>query len=446
VGRCSDLGSALAMQGLVCARVVARRGHPRGQRWKGAAAVWFFLLLAVVPQFRLVDHAPHTLVLPPRGQAATWRCRRTSILQRAAEAEAADSVEAVADTPKRPLEEFQEGMIVDGTVANKNSYGVFIDIGCAKQAILSGRMRLCQKLNRQEKLTGLNISRVDLEKEQLTVTFDGLEALVADRKSPARPKKKKNMTGGNVTTKAVKDAGEGVADAVPIIRLSVNAKDVGPNFKMYLDVPGLHIDNVDFGSGRIELSLADGGAAVSGVEAVGQGSAEKPQRNIAAFKGIEPGSILKGTMKVKNIYGAWADVGLGEDVKLNVSQEVAKKLRWGEELPELRVDSVNHETVRALASFADAEAFVAGRDDKVTKLEELVVGAVVAGHVATRNKYGTFIDFGSETEALLSVRKFNATEAPLGKRLEGLIIKSVDLEKRRVRLGLPPKVSAAPEV
>jgi ribosomal protein S1 len=96
------------------------------------------------------------------------------------------------------LEDFQEGQLVDGFVAQRNAGGVLVDFGCERLGLLSASRGDVFKLESLERLEGLRIETVDFKEGRIDLSLAGLEDLVAGRaeRPPSRAAKEKESAEG----------------------------------------------------------------------------------------------------------------------------------------------------------------------------------------------------------------------------------------------------------
>lgn len=91
-----------------------------------------------------------------------------------------EDIDKALSGSRRPMEDFEEGTTVDGVIADKGPYGVFINVGCIKDAKLNVPARIGRQFVRGQVVRGLYIDNLDLELRRLGVSLDDAEASAAD--------------------------------------------------------------------------------------------------------------------------------------------------------------------------------------------------------------------------------------------------------------------------
>merc|ERR1719198_961735 len=94
--------------------------------------------------------------------------------------EAPPSISAAeVKTPRKPIADFKVGDKVKGTVINRSRFGVFVDIGAKKNALLpiDYPNHNVFRLNRAEELESLKVTKVDVENQRLALELENLESL-----------------------------------------------------------------------------------------------------------------------------------------------------------------------------------------------------------------------------------------------------------------------------
>lgn len=85
-----------------------------------------------------------------------------------------------------PIEKLRVGSSVDGIVTNKNQYGVFVNIGCTKDARLSVSKDLAKDMRKGDEIYGMLIESVDLDKNQISCFLEDPELYVEEEAPPPR--------------------------------------------------------------------------------------------------------------------------------------------------------------------------------------------------------------------------------------------------------------------
>jgi len=149
---------------------------------------------------------------------------------------------------------------------------------------------------------------------------------------------------------------------------------------------------------------------------------------------LHPGMKLEGKVKSVVKFGAFVDVGVGQDGLLHISElkkeGLEGEIKAGQNL-EVWIQGVDLETNRLSLSLR-----------KRTMLEDLQVGSVVEGHIVRMEKYGAFVDIGAVTDGLVHISKFPqdytgraANALKVGDRVK-VKIEAVDVERGRISLSM----------
>jgi hypothetical protein len=314
------------------------------------------------------------------------------------------------------------GDTLEGTVVvRRKKGGVFVDIGSEVNALLGGaHPSEFAKLDLNEKLNGLTVERVDVDKKQIDVSFAGLSDLVADR--PSR--------GFRQIRKSERNADQ---ESLKTVRL--DGKDLGPGEKKGMKlklVGGLELAGVD-DNGTVTLLLHE------------EMEQEKKKNNLEGkiddpFEGFKPKQTLLGTIRSRTQNGAFfADIGAKISARIVGPEEEVRLLRWGEKL-DLVIKTIKRDKGQADVIVPGLAARVAGRAAKLTELKDVDVPSFVTGVV--EGKTSTFkggfrggvlwVDFGASVSArvqLASRKLWQATD--LGARVK-FKVEEVDLKALRV--------------
>ncbi|TVR23411.1 MAG: S1 RNA-binding domain-containing protein [Anaerolineaceae bacterium] len=115
---------------------------------------------------------------------------------------------------------------------------------------------------------------------------------------------------------------------------------------------------------------------------------------------LKPGMAVSGTVKRLELYGAFVDIGIGQDGLLHISQLGKTKVRNLEDV--LKVG----ETIQAFVLKVDAKA---GRIALTTikppdlPWEAISQGQTYQGKVIRMEKFGVFVDIGAERPGMVHV-------------------------------------------
>lgn len=168
---------------------------------------------------------------------------------------------------------------------------------------------------------------------------------------------------------------------------------------------------------------------------------------------LAPGMEVRGTVKRIELYGAFVDIGVGQDALLHVSQlgkpnvrNVEDVVKPGQEITAyiLRVD---REANRIALSLVKPPAL---------SWDEMREGMTVTGTVVRMEPFGVFVDIGAERPGMIHVSELATgfVNSPgdvvkVGEQVNAQIIK-LNRKKRRIDMSLkaleePVQVPAEPE-
>lgn len=156
---------------------------------------------------------------------------------------------------------------------------------------------------------------------------------------------------------------------------------------------------------------------------------------------LRTGMELKGTVKQIELYGAFVDVGVGQDGLLHISQLGKPNIRNVEELlkvgDEITVYVLKvHDTGRVALTLVKPPA---------VSWDDLQEGQTVRGKVVRIEKFGVFLDIGAERPGMVHVSELaeGYVKTPedvvrLGDEVEARVIK-LNRKKRQIDLSLKPQ-------
>lgn len=160
---------------------------------------------------------------------------------------------------------------------------------------------------------------------------------------------------------------------------------------------------------------------------------------------LKTGMELRGKVKKIELYGAFVDIGVGQDALLHISQlgksnvkNVEDVVKEGEEVSVfvLRVDKATGRVALSLT-----------RPPEVT-MDDLKEGMIVTGTVVRVENYGVFLDIGAERPGMVHVSELASgyVNSPsdvvkIGEQVEARIIK-INRKKRQIDMSV--KAAEAP--
>jgi ribosomal protein S1 len=159
---------------------------------------------------------------------------------------------------------------------------------------------------------------------------------------------------------------------------------------------------------------------------------------------LKVGMELRGKVKNIELYGAFVDIGTGQDALLHISQlgkanvrNVEDVVKVGDEVT-VYVLKVDAGTQRIALSLVKPPS---------NPMDALEVGQVVTGKVSRIEKFGVFVDIGAEKPGMVHVSELsdNYVKSPsdvvkIGDEVQARIIK-IDRKKRQIDLSMktPPE-------
>eukprot|EP00933_Yihiella_yeosuensis_P028006 TRINITY_DN2181_c1_g1_i3.p1 TRINITY_DN2181_c1_g1~~TRINITY_DN2181_c1_g1_i3.p1 ORF type:complete len:610 (+),score=172.42 TRINITY_DN2181_c1_g1_i3:114-1943(+) len=348
------------------------------------------------------------------------------------------------------IESLRVGTVVDGIVTNKNQYGVFVNIGCTKDAKLDVPARISKMFRKGDEVYGMTIDSVDLEKVQIQCSLEDPELSVDDETAkPTRSRSPANQGKGGRESSRSPSAANKVA---PPAASKAKAKAKGKaKAKAQPEAPPQargRASSVPVTSGRFKVGgFADGvvknitpqgvfidiGAAKDGVLKLPRAIAQQ----------FEVGDEVHG-MTIESLgsrNGAERITLSLEEPELDYSEPPPKKAPKASAKGKAKAKAKESAAPKATAKAAGkAKAAAAGGKNwshaDGLQLEELEEGAEVEGTVTNVNNYGVFVDIGCVKDGRLNIAKEQWKKFRRGDRIEGMVIEQVDVVGSKLGLGL----------
>lgn len=341
------------------------------------------------------------------------------------------------------IEKLRIGAVVDGIVTNSNQYGVFVNIGCSKDAKLQVPKRLQSEFRKGDEVYGMSIETVEVESKRITCTLEDPELSVEDDGKP-----QKNTGGGRASSRGP------TGPKAP-------AGDGG-------------------GKGRAAKAKAKPQAQA---QERGRSSSAPPARR------YKVGQFADGVVTSITPQGVFVDIGAAKPGVLKLPRAVAQQFQVGDEVHDMNVEAVRsangaeritltledpelEETApppKQASKKASAKSRAKeGGDSSGQKpkavgkakakakskdwshqdgllLSELEVGEEVEGSVTNVNNYGVFVDIGAVKDGRLLIPKEEWKKFRKGDRIEGMVIENVDEDANLIGLGLTFELGDEPE-
>ncbi len=172
--------------------------------------------------------------------------------------------------------------------------------------------------------------------------------------------------------------------------------------------------------------------------------------NVGAPKSIAdlaPKMAVKGTVKRIELYGAFVDIGIGQDALLHISQLGKDNVRNVEDVVKVG-DEINAYVLKVDRDAGRVALSLVRQPDM--SWDDVREGMILSGTVVRLESYGVFVDVGAERPAMIHVSELSneyvnspSDVVKLGDTVEGRVIK-VNRKKRQIDMSL--KASAQPAV
>lgn len=162
-----------------------------------------------------------------------------------------------------------------------------------------------------------------------------------------------------------------------------------------------------------------------------------------SITGLRPKMRLEGVVRRVELYGAFVDIGVGQDGLVHISQLSDRRVD--------RVSDVVHEgdRVTVWVTHVDPDQGRIGLTmvkPSAVEWRDLQEGQVYTGRIVRIERYGVFVDFGAERPGLLHIRQMGGQvfRHPSEVYREGdeIEVRVVGLDRRKKRIDLAIEESA----
>jgi transcriptional accessory protein Tex/SPT6 len=327
------------------------------------------------------------------------------------------------------IERLRVGQYVDGVVANKSQFGIFVDIGIGKDAKLQVPKRLMSRFRRKDEITGMRVESVDLEKVQVAVSIEDPE-LVEESAAQAPPLRS--------SPAAKKAAAKPKATAKPKAKAKGQQDWSHPNA---LPISSFKVGQTADG---IVTNIGPQGVFVD-INAVRDGVLQLPREIAKQFRvddEVQDMTIEAVDLKTERITLVLEDPELKEPGPMSPPR---KMLATRPEAKKANVAPASKAQAKAKpkakAKGAGAESW--SHDDGIP-LEELVVGSETTGVVTNRGQFGVFLDIGAVKDGKLRLGRNEWRKFRKGDEVEYVVIEHVDMDTEQIALGLAYELDDAP--
>mmetsp|Transcript_28556 Transcript_28556/g.62098 ORF Transcript_28556/g.62098 Transcript_28556/m.62098 type:complete len:706 (+) Transcript_28556:233-2350(+) len=371
-------------------------------------------------------------------------------------------------TITRQFEEINEGDVLDGVVVNKSTAGVFVDIGCGKDARLSVPRRLGVQFMIRDVLEGLRVEYVDYERRLLSVVLDDPEGAIQNQERA--PKRSRSVPASSSST----GRGGGGGGSVPPADSSGGgraSRGAAPKRGARSMSPGARAGGA---SSKAKAKAAPPRASER------SSSARKGGRRLPVVE-FKAGASVNGVVTKVSNQGVHVDIGATTDGLLKLPKAIAKEFRAGDQVHGMSIDIIDKKADLITLSLEEptltgtppppnprskakakakgkataaaggapapkAKAAPTSKDwshpDGLT-LEELKQGDMVDGMVTNVGPFGIFVNVGAVKDARLQVARADRQRFRKGDRIEGALVDSVDPGSNQLNIVLPFDISEA---
>jgi ribosomal protein S1 len=177
-------------------------------------------------------------------------------------------------------------------------------------------------------------------------------------------------------------------------------------------------------------------------------SDEKTTEAPKSVEALQTGMAIKGKVKRIELYGAFVDIGVGQDALLHISQ-LGKKVNNVEDV--IKVDDEITAFVLKVDKTAGRVAISLQKPATVS-WDEIAPGTTLTGTVTRIEKFGVFVDVGAERPGLVHVSELadNYVQNPsdivqTGQEVTVRVIK-VNRKKRQIDLTMKEEAQTVAEV
>eukprot|EP00434_Breviolum_minutum_P006725 symbB.v1.2.005935.t1/scaffold346.1/size246720/4 len=265
------------------------------------------------------------------------------------------------------LEDLQEGDVFEGTVTNVGRYGVFVDVGAVKDARLSVPASECI------------IDKLDLEQQRMSVALPeevpkakakSAPKASAKGKAKAQVKAKAKAASVGITQRARSPAevqrgpasakAKARASSVPRSTGMSNATPARAQPKRAASAAPTARAQTTAGARAAAPSRTTNAAPVQRTAAPKQRAANAPSKTNGGvpIEKLHVGKAVDGIVTNNNQYGVFVNIGCAKDARLNVSRQMAKEFRKGDEIYGMTIETVDVEKNQISCSLEDPELFV----------------------------------------------------------------------------------------
>ncbi len=301
---------------------------------------------------------------------------------------------------------------------------------------------------------------------------DGVEAgaAAADAPAPAatagasfvpvaeeetRPRKLKDLQPGmelegRVTSIALYgifvDIGVGRDGLVHISEMSDTRIDTPSDLVQIGDTVKVRVKSVDLDAKRISLTMRTGAGEKGESARGGRGRPRRAEVDKERLASLKVGDVVEGVITGYAPFGAFADIGVGKDGLIHVSELAEGRVEKPEDAVKVgdrlqfKVLEVDPEGARISLSLRRAQ--------RTQKMQGLEVGQILEGTVSGIAPFGAFVDIGVGRDGLVHISALSNTRV---NRVEDVVkvgdkvkVKVLEVDPQSKRISLTMRLEEAP--
>lgn len=305
-----------------------------------------------------------------------------------------------------------------------------------------------------------------------TSSEDGVEAgaVAADAPAPAaaagasfvpvaeeetRPRKLKDLQPGmelegRVTSIALYgifvDIGVGRDGLVHISEMSDTRIDTPSDLVQIGDTVKVRVKSVDLDAKRISLTMRTGAGEKGEGPRGGRGRPRRAEVDKERLASLKVGDVVEGVITGYAPFGAFADIGVGKDGLIHVSELAEGRVEKPEDAVKVgdrlqfKVLEVDPEGARISLSLRRAQ--------RTQKMQGLEVGQILEGTVSGIAPFGAFVDIGVGRDGLVHISALSNTRV---NRVEDVVkvgdkvkVKVLEVDPQSKRISLTMRLEEAP--
>ncbi|MGQ9928381.1 MAG: S1 RNA-binding domain-containing protein [Chloroflexaceae bacterium] len=270
-----------------------------------------------------------------------------------------------------------------------------------------------------------------------------------------RPRKLKDLQPGmelegRVTSIALYgifvDIGVGRDGLVHISEMSDTRIDTPSDLVQIGDTVRVRVKSVDLDAKRISLTMRTGAGEKGEGARGGRGRSRRAEVDKERLASLKVGDVVEGVITGYAPFGAFADIGVGKDGLIHVSELAEGRVEKPEDAVKVgdrlqfKVLEVDSEGARISLSLRRAQ--------RSQKMQGLEVGQILEGTVSGIAPFGAFVDIGVGRDGLVHISALSHTRV---NRVEDVVkvgdkvkVKVLEVDPQSKRISLTMRLEEAP--